>query len=157
MYLPFGPFFVVFGNILSDPSAWTVDQDLELLRTTVAYFESMCSQLSLLSKLSSRLAHTAGVFVQLAQHHVDGASAKASAAQSSGDLDDLDLATIESYLEWLPADTIDGLPSLKSATKPDAAVGARSSSQTSAEPQRAHSGDVFDWFSWDAYYSDLRD
>ncbi|KAJ5847461.1 Transcription factor [Penicillium solitum] len=55
LYCPFTPFFVIFGNIIYSDGAQTsaIAQDLNLLPATVDYF-----------------AHTASVFLQLAQGHV---------------------------------------------------------------------------------------
>ena len=153
LYLPFGPFFVMFGHILSDPAAWTVEQDLQLLRTTVAYFESMCSQLSLLSTLSSRLAHTASVFLQLAQHHVNAGAPKTVAnTQSLDGFADIDLATIESYLAWLPAEFTESLPPTERIARPETTAGGHQDLAASRGLE-GRFDDAFDWFSWDTYYA----
>lgn len=141
---------MIFGHIVSDPAAWTAEQDLQHLRTTVSYFESMRSQLSLLSELSSRLAKTASVFFQLARQQMDSAAARTSMhGQDWPDLEDLDLAAIESYLEWLPADVTRSLP--YSTINAECNAGTEGRHPKSNEGER-RMDDVFDWFSWDAYY-----
>lgn len=151
LYLPFGPFFVVFSNIASDPAAWTVDGDIDLLRTTVSYFESMRSQLSLLQSLSARLAHTAGVFLQLAQQHVQASAAEAFSRFDA--LEDLDLAAIENYLQCLPTEVTDSLPAPRDASQAERQ--AHSEPAILREPKERVE-DVFDWFSWDAYCTESR-
>lgn len=150
--MPFGPFFVVFGHVVADPAAWTTEQDLQLLEGTMAYFNSMRAQLSLLSSLSARLARTARVFARLARNHVDYYVVNTSLADTAlNGLTDEDLANIERYLAWLPANVTDSLPSaafmpdVDASTKPGVAAEA-GAGETSADQ-------VFDWFAWDQYYA----
>lgn len=113
----------------------------------------MRNQLSLLSTLASRLAKTAGVFVQLAEHHVN-ASAPSTAAgattQGLDDLSDIDLAAIEGYLEWLPG----SVPPTQEIMEPEAAVDGDGEA-TALNGRKRRFDDVFDWFSWDSYYSGI--
>jgi len=82
LYAPFTPFFIIFGHIVrsSDPNS-SLQRDLDLLASTVAYFASMRSQTSLLVRVTARLEKTAEVFFQLARCHIE----KVQAAQV-GDL-----------------------------------------------------------------------
>lgn len=152
--MPFSPFFVIFGHILSDPMASTVKQDLQLLDTTVFYFESMRMQLSLLSMLASRLARTARIFHQLAQRHVATTERKsASLGQDGASAAEVDFETIEDYLKWLSLEVADGMP------LPINVENAASNSEALKFPgERTQSlGDVFDWFSWETYYENGQD
>ncbi|OGM43835.1 hypothetical protein ABOM_007590 [Aspergillus bombycis] len=71
LYYPFTPFFVIFENIVHH-TCWTpaVEQDLQLLSTTVTYYAEMRSQMRLLATICARLQRVAAVFLQLAQTHV---------------------------------------------------------------------------------------
>ncbi|PTU20328.1 hypothetical protein P175DRAFT_0510242 [Aspergillus ochraceoroseus IBT 24754] len=76
LYYPFTPFFVVFENIVNRKNSSTpatIEQDLALLATTVAYFANMRTQMRLLAPICSRLQHVAAGFLELAQlqasHH----------------------------------------------------------------------------------------
>ncbi|KAF4960809.1 hypothetical protein FSARC_10361 [Fusarium sarcochroum] len=74
LYFPFIPFFVVFEHLVQNHlflSTATVEQDLDLLSTTVSYYSSMRDQLSLLATLCARLEHIATAFLRLAQLQVD--------------------------------------------------------------------------------------
>ncbi|KAE8324017.1 fungal-specific transcription factor domain-containing protein [Aspergillus sergii] len=71
LYYPFTPFFVIFENIVHH-TCWTpaVEQDLQLLSTTVAYYAEMRSQMRLLATVCARLQRVAATFLRLAQTHV---------------------------------------------------------------------------------------
>ncbi|KNG89742.1 hypothetical protein ANOM_001973 [Aspergillus nomiae NRRL 13137] len=71
LYYPFTPFFVIFENIVHH-TCWTptVEQDLQLLSTTVTYYAEMRSQMRLLATVCTRLQRVAAVFLQLAQTYV---------------------------------------------------------------------------------------
>lgn len=110
----------------------------------------MCTQLNLLETLSARLARTAEVFVQLAQVHVEASNAAktATAPTLTEALANLDSPTIQSFLDWLPA----GLPPMMDIIQPEALSGLTvEATQTSG--RKRPFDDVFDWFSWDSYYS----
>ncbi|OQE06566.1 hypothetical protein PENVUL_c017G03689 [Penicillium vulpinum] len=166
LYCPFTPFFVIFGNIIHSDNARTpmIEQDLDLLSATVDYFAEMRSQMRLLATVCSRLQHTASAFLRLAQVHVSrhaltqsvetpARPAQPPPIQSSHSHDhhpedsmDLDLGqfNVASYLEWLPADMGSPWPILDS-NRPEVSSRPRD--------KRPTLGDMFDWFSWDTYYS----
>lgn len=154
--MPFGPFFVVFGYIVYDPVALTVKQDLQLLSTTVSYFESMRLQLSLLSTLALRLARTARIFVQLAQHHVSTGGERSPLTGQDGSHEaDIDFEAIEEYLKWLPSEVAGGIPPSMSRESHMPAAASNQAQDAPGEGVRSLD-DVFDWFSWEAYYDNGR-
>jgi hypothetical protein len=157
---------VIFGNIVHNNSAHasTIEQDLNLLSATVDYFAAMKLQMRLLATLCSRLQHTASAFLQLAQVHVSRcASTQAiekpaesfqppvpsidSHCQHPADVMDVDLGELDvaNYLEWLPADMGSPWP-MFGADRPQV-------SSSRLGDKRPIPGDIFDWFSWDTYYS----
>lgn len=71
LYYPFTPFFTLFGHVMDHPSAPTTPQDLELLRKTATYFNSM-KQFGSLPAVSSKLEKTALVFCNLANFITSG-------------------------------------------------------------------------------------
>ncbi|KAJ5383252.1 Transcription factor, partial [Penicillium concentricum] len=167
LYCPFTPFFVIFGNIIHNNGAQasTIEQDLNLLSATVDYFAEMRSQMRLLATVCSRLQHTASVFLQLAQVHVSRCALAETIEtpdksfqppsvqpmdnhiQHSEDLMDLDFGelNVTNYLEWLPADM--GSPlSIFDGNRPGV-------SSSRLGEKKSIPGNMFDWFSWDTYYS----
>jgi hypothetical protein len=175
LYYPFAPFFVIFENIIHQPSQYpTLEQDLRLLATTVTYFTEMRLQMRLLAGVCSKLQHTAAVFLQLAQSHTrHSTSAKPSAdtsrfseqsnssrlgghaTQSWDDSINADLDGHEfmNYLNCLPADMNDTSQILETelqVSKPQHLDGEQETS--SAYLQRPTSDCAFDWFLWNDYY-----
>lgn len=134
---------------MTDPTAWTAERDLQLLQTAVSYFDSMCEQLKLLSALASKLSHTAGVFLHFARHKVNVAAPRAAALMPAGDgWADLDLDSVEKFLQWLPSN-------LSSRMVHDAPAARDGQGRSELPPtQDQELDDMFDWFSWDAYYFD---
>ncbi|KAJ5827562.1 Transcription factor [Penicillium robsamsonii] len=167
LYCPFTPFFVIFGNIIRSESAQvpTIEQDLNFLSATVNYFAAMRSQMRLLATVCSRLQHTASVFLQIAQMHVSRcaltqASEKPATSfqpppslsidgcgQLPNDLMDVNYGelNVANYLEWLPADMGSTWP-LFGVNRPEVASSHLGDNKTIP-------ANMFDWFSWDAYYS----
>lgn len=69
LYYPFTPFFVLFGNLTRNPRAEKASQDLQLLKSTTAYFSKMTSQGNMASKLE-KVAH---VFSSIAENCINNA------------------------------------------------------------------------------------
>lgn len=114
-----------------EPSASTLAKDLELLATTKTYFSRMCTQLCVLAGITSKLEHTAGVFLNLARERVNkrGSGSLASHglqdnmaaplppiitdpgqagfsfanAEDSQQTPSLDDIDIDAFLHWLPS------------------------------------------------------
>ncbi|WKT43568.1 hypothetical protein QSH57_008404 [Fusarium oxysporum f. sp. vasinfectum] len=136
LYFPFIPYFIIFENLVQRHallSKVTIQQDLELLSTTVSYCSSMTRQMQMLAPLCARLKNIATVFLHLAKLHTDCSDplystqppapeplqSRSSQSQktsisanstSTGSLQtelggecDFDL---EQYLQWLPPDVI---------------------------------------------------
>ncbi len=164
LYYPFTPFFVVFRHIVQNVTLHTVQQDLDLLASTVTYFASMRPHLGLLANVSTKLEKTAGLFYQLARRHVARASAAASSPtvgfvssaqqpapetpQTRMSATQPEPAAASEYDIPLDGDelnnTLNGLPSqFQLESLPD------------LELQTGHGGleEAFDWFSWDNQYS----
>ncbi|CAI7583720.1 unnamed protein product [Penicillium glandicola] len=167
LYCPFTPFFVIFGNIVNNDSARTpmIEQDLKLLSATVDYFAAMRSQMRLLATVCSKLQHTTSVFLRLAQVHVSRCGLTEtiekpvnpvqplvqltdSHYQHPDSLMDLDFGelNVANYLEWLPADMGSPFPPFDD-NRPDV------SSSSRLVDNKSIPGNMFDWFSWDTYYS----
>ncbi|RTE83923.1 hypothetical protein BHE90_001530 [Fusarium euwallaceae] len=177
LYFPFTPLFVLFGNIMRDPSAPTVHQDLELLATTKTYFSRMRTQLCVLAGVSSKLEHTAGVFLKFAEDHVtqhkSGSLARPKPqddmmaelpltipdfVQQSGPFPGTEYnqqeATLgdldmDTVLHWLPEDLyMRETTDISLEGEPDEAA----PGQESRGMKRSFDN-TFDWFSWDTYYA----
>ncbi|KAH7172889.1 hypothetical protein DER46DRAFT_634412 [Fusarium sp. MPI-SDFR-AT-0072] len=136
LYYPFIPYFIIFENLVHKHallSKVTIEQDLELLSTTVSYYSSMTRQMQMLAPLCARLENIVTIFLRLAKLHTDcsdplcstqplapeplqtfsSQSQKTSISTngtSTGSLQmelggevDVDL---EHYLQWLPPDVI---------------------------------------------------
>ncbi|OCL13053.1 hypothetical protein AOQ84DRAFT_333229 [Glonium stellatum] len=78
LYHPFTPFFVLFGNIVRDPLAESTTEDLNLLRSTVAYFSRMDSCGNTVGKLEK----IARVFSSLAEASIQHAARNARLARA---------------------------------------------------------------------------
>ncbi|KAI8689556.1 Zn(2)-C6 fungal-type domain-containing protein [Fusarium sp. Ph1] len=176
LYFPFTPFFVLFGNIMKDPSASTVPQDLELLETAKTYFSRMRTQLYVLAGITSKLEHTARVFLNLAREHANkpGSGSPVNrglqddmvaplpltitdpgqAAFSFADTQHnqqpptLDDVDIETFLHWLPQN----IPVQSTADVGMGKFGGTAPSQETRGMKRSIDS-TFDWFSWDTYYA----
>ncbi|KAJ4226306.1 hypothetical protein NW759_004892 [Fusarium solani] len=176
LYFPFTPFFVLFGNIMRDPSASTVPQDLELLATAKTYFSRMRTQLYVLAGITCKLEHTAGVFLNLAREHAN--KPRSGSLVSRGLQDDmaatlpltitdpgqaafsfadtqhnqqpptLDDVDIETFLHWLPQN----IPVQSTADVDMGEFGGTAPSQETRGMKRSIDS-TFDWFSWDTYYA----
>ncbi|EEU40640.1 uncharacterized protein NECHADRAFT_34178, partial [Fusarium vanettenii 77-13-4] len=177
LYLPFTPFFVLFGNIMRDPSASTVPQDLELLATTKTYFSRMRTQLCVLAGVTSKLEQTAGVFLNLAREHAKKPRSASTASQGLQDgmaaplpptitdpgqagfsfdnAEDsqqgpvLGDVDVEAFLHWLPQNI--PMQSTADVDMEEDFGGAASSQETRGLKRSIDS--TFDWFSWDTYYA----
>ncbi|EXM07504.1 hypothetical protein FOIG_02510 [Fusarium odoratissimum NRRL 54006] len=136
LYFPFTPYFIIFENLVQRNALLRkvmIQQDLELLSTTVSYYSSMTRQMQMLAPLCARLKNIATVFLHLAKLHTDCSDplystqppapeplqSRSSQNQktsisanstSTGSLQtelggecDVDL---EQYLQWLPSDVI---------------------------------------------------
>ncbi|KAM0081530.1 hypothetical protein ACKRZS_006316 [Fusarium odoratissimum] len=136
LYFPFTPYFIIFENLVQRNALLrkvTIQQDLELLSTTVSYYSSMTRQMQMLAPLCARLENIATVFLHLTKLHTDCSDplystqppdpeplqSRSSQSQktsisanstSTGSLQtdlggecDVDL---EQYLQWLPPDVI---------------------------------------------------
>ncbi|KAK2480744.1 hypothetical protein H9L39_06383 [Fusarium oxysporum f. sp. albedinis] len=111
----------------------TIQQDLELLSTTVSYYSSMTRQMQMLAPLCARLENIATVFLHLAKLHTDysdplystqppapeplqsGSSQSQKTSISANSMSTGSLQTelggecdvdLEQYLQWLPPDVI---------------------------------------------------
>ncbi|KAJ5113088.1 hypothetical protein N7456_001622 [Penicillium angulare] len=168
LYYPFTPFFVIFENIVQQPSQYTgYEDDLRLLATAVNYYAEMRSQMRLLSSLCSKLEHTTSVFFQLAQSHagnLDREKApkdKAPISQEEesvrpwDDLINMDLSdlNITPYLNWLPIDMSHTSQILETELQgPNPQPSHNSEECGPAHSEKPISGSTFDWFLWDDYY-----
>ncbi|RSL91505.1 hypothetical protein CDV31_015443 [Fusarium ambrosium] len=177
LYFPFTPFFVLFGKIMRDPQASTASTDLELLATTKTYFSRMRTQLCVLASVSSKLEHTAGVFLRFAEDHVTQHKSGSLAHQRPEEdmMTDLPLTIpdfvqqgcsfpgtgdnqqqgalgdvdMATFLHWLP----DNIP-----VEAAADVGLEEEFVGEAPGQDSRGikrsfDNTFDWFSWDTYYA----
>ncbi|RKL29740.1 hypothetical protein BFJ70_g10387 [Fusarium oxysporum] len=136
LYFPFVPYFIIFENLVQRHallSKVTIQQDLELLSTTVSYYSSMTRQMQMLAPLCARLENMATVFLHLAKLHTDcsdplhstqppapeplqslsSQSQKASISANSTSTGSLQTELggecdfdLEQYLQWLPPDVI---------------------------------------------------
>ncbi|KAH7209904.1 hypothetical protein DER44DRAFT_864524 [Fusarium oxysporum] len=136
LYFPFTPYFIIFENLVQRNALLrkvTIQQDLELLSTTVSYYASMTHQMQMLAPLCARLENIATVFLHLAKLHTDcsdplystqppapeplqsrsSQSQKTSVSANSTSTGSLqtDLGgecdvNLEQYLQWLPPDVI---------------------------------------------------
>ncbi|KAM0428435.1 hypothetical protein ACHAQK_011568 [Fusarium lateritium] len=138
LYFPFIPYFIIYGHLMkhhASLSVRTIQQDIDLLATTISYYASMRVQMQLLAPLCARLENVASVFLRLVQLEIssqrtlgkDGkftreAIQPLSTQQGaiSGRLDSsvrpvdtmsMELgdefgANLEQYLEWLPTDLL---------------------------------------------------
>lgn len=117
LYYPFTPFFVLFGNIISNPLAPTAGPDVLLLYATEAYLIRMNDK----GAIAARLVKIANVFAFLAENYVRETMKKynsqdtqsqmpvpmlsSPSEQSIGDVSlDFDLVSDEldtGYLNWL--------------------------------------------------------
>ncbi|PKK43136.1 hypothetical protein CI102_13294 [Trichoderma harzianum] len=70
LYYPFTSFFVVFNHITCNPEAPTTSGDLDLLTTTLSYFQSMKVKLHTQSVVTSELEKMVESFIQLARSAV---------------------------------------------------------------------------------------
>ncbi|KAL7798967.1 hypothetical protein V8C43DRAFT_313834 [Trichoderma afarasin] len=70
LYYPFTSFFVVFNHITSNPEAPTTSEDLDLLTTTLSYFQSMKVKLHTQSVVPSELEKMVESFIHLARSAV---------------------------------------------------------------------------------------
>src|ERR1700710_1532238 len=77
LYYPFVPFFVLFGNLIANPSLNTTEVDLQLLRNTVDFFRCMDKN----HPHSSKLHKIAGTFLRLAEKFLKETSTKFSLNQ----------------------------------------------------------------------------
>ncbi|KAI3575586.1 hypothetical protein IWW34DRAFT_882234 [Fusarium oxysporum f. sp. albedinis] len=136
LYFPFIPYFIIFENLVQRHallSKVTIQQDLELLSTTVSYYSSMTRQMQMLAPLCARLENIATVFLHLAKLHTDysdplystqppapeplqsGSSQSQKTSISANSMSTGSLQTelggecdvdLEQYLQWLPPDVI---------------------------------------------------
>ncbi|KAH7490143.1 hypothetical protein FOMA001_g3832 [Fusarium oxysporum f. sp. matthiolae] len=136
LYFPFIPYFIIFENLVQRHallSKATIQQDLELLSTTVSYYSSMTRQMQMLAPLCARLENIATVFLHLAKLHTDcsdpiystqppapeplqsGSSQSQKTSISANSMSTGSLQTelggecdvdLEQYLQWLPPDVI---------------------------------------------------
>lgn len=162
---------------MKDPSASTIPQDLEMLATTKVYFSRMRTQLGVLAGITSKLEHTAGVFLNLAREH---ANKPGSGSPVSRGLQDdmaaplpltitdpaqvafsfadtqhnqqppsMEGADIETFLHWLPQNI--PVQSMADVEMEEEFRGAAPSQETREMKRSIDS--TFDWFSWDTYYA----
>jgi hypothetical protein len=142
LYYPFIPYFIIYGHLMkyhTSLSTRTIQQDTDLLATTVSYYASMRGQMQLLAPLCARLENVANVFLRLVQLEVNsrGTMEKAgmfppeaiqpqitqqgpkdgktnnsalSIDQMGAELWDEIGADLEHYLEWLPNDMLQTHP-----------------------------------------------
>lgn len=168
----------MFGHIIDNPLAPTTTQDLELLNTAIAYFNSM-KQITSLSAVSSKLERTALVFYDLARFITSGEHATGdvqdlqpmASATSSGEstavetspeepaLFDVDgssaQAEFEAYTDAFIAyiknqDRI--AQSSFDSTDIENVLDCLGSDDPSTRKRKRSFESSLDWFSWDAYY-----
>lgn len=150
---------MIFEHIVGNKNSpsTTINNDLSLLSATVSYFAEMRSQMRLLATVCSRLQHTSSVYLQLAQNHVSRRlsiepthkklKAPIDHGQHCNDLIDLDIRNVNvaNYLEWLPTEINPTITTQPGDQHEPACIG--------VSQIRRISGNMFDWFSWDAYYA----
>ncbi|KAJ5281836.1 hypothetical protein N7478_007208 [Penicillium angulare] len=169
LYYPFTPFFVIFENVVQQPSQYAgYEDDLRLLATAVNYYAEMKSQMRLLSSLCSKLQHTMSVFFQLAQSHTGNVgetklpkdkapiSQEEEAVPPWNDLIDMDLGDLDitPYLNWLPIDMNHTFQILETELQAPKVRPSHNFEECGpAYSQKPISDRTFDWFLWDDYYA----
>ncbi|KAF2673406.1 hypothetical protein BT63DRAFT_451449 [Microthyrium microscopicum] len=84
LYYPFNPFFVLFGNIIHAPLSEHIRQDVQLLRSTVSYYNEMSTTDFSLAKKLGDVAH---VFASLAELYTHNTMIRNTSGETAGSCD----------------------------------------------------------------------